>query len=459
MDDLETKIPDDPYKKLLFVYPTSVPSYPLQLGALSAYVKQFGFDTRLIPLIAGRGLTPAHFQKLKEEMELYKPKYAAFSAYETAFSWIKQLAKFIKENWPETIVIVGGYLATLSPEDVINEPNIDIICRGEGELALKELMETRGEDTTVKNMWFKRNGEIIRNPIRPLLENLDELPFPDREMLDYQEVINAEEPGQRNLKVMATRGCLYDCSYCVNRHMRALYPNKNIYYRVRSPESVIAELKGLSEKYQFDYIGFHDDNITINLDWLREFLTSYEKEIHKPFYCATRVERCTNEVLDMLKKAGCFLILMGVESGDEAYRKDMLKRYMSNDTLIDTFKRIRERGMMTWSFAMIGMPNETREMLWKTIKLNWQCQPDFVMSSIFYPFRGTQLGELCYKNNWVNLEARERVDNISWDSILNHPILSQNEIKFAKYLNSLTAIRSPFFWKAVVGRVHNYLIR
>ena len=177
------------------------------------------------------------------------------------------------------------------------------------------------------------------------------------------------------------------------------------------------------------------------------------------FYCSTRVEMCTDEVLDMLKDAGCFMILIGVESGNEEFRKNLLKRFMSNQTLISAFRRIRERGIRTWSFAMVGLPYETRKLLWETVRLNWQCRPDFVMSSIYYPFRGTTLGNLCYENNWVNLDVRESVDNISWKSILNHPTLTQTDIFVAKCLNSLTAIRSSYFWQAVFGRIHEYLVR
>jgi len=190
---------------------------------------------------------------------------------------------------------------------------------------------------------------------------------------------------------------------------------------------------------------------------LKEFGSLYKKEINLPFYCATRVESCSDKVLDILKKAGCELLLIGVESGDEKYRREIMKRFMSNQSIISAFNRARKKGILTWSFSMVGLPFETKQMLLKTVCLNWQCRPDFVMASIFYPFKGTQLGDICYNKGWVNLQKKDQVTSYAWESILDHPNLSDLEIKIAKYLNSLTAIRSSFFWKQLLIRLNDLI--
>lgn len=449
--------------RVLFIYPSIGFEYPLQIGAISAFLKQRGHQTRLIIFELGLSTTVSRkvYLRIGKEINSFKPDFVAFSCYEMSFSIIKKVNRYIKKKWPRLKIVVGGYYPTLAPKDVISFPNIDIICLGEGERPLAALLDSKkkGKQTTkINNLWFKKDKRIIKNPVGPLIENLDELPFPDRELLDYQAEINLGELGQRTVRVMATRGCPYSCTYCGNKYFRSIYPNKHRYLRFRSPENVISEIKQLKEKYRFDIVGFQDDNLTLDIDWLKNFAKLYKKEIAMPFYCSTRVEPCSDQVLNILRRAGCYLLLIGIECGDEKYRREVMKRYMSNKRIIEVFRKARKKGLLTWSFTMVGLPFENRRMILKTLWLNWRCRPDFVMASIFYPIKGTELGDLCYRNSWINLKKRERVTSISWESILNHPILSETEIKFAKYLNLLTAARSRFFWKLFFARLKNLLI-
>lgn len=443
--------------KILFIYPSNDPSYPLQLGALSSFIKQNKHQSKLLPLKISDTLEREHYSEIKKVIKEFIPDYVGFSCYETAFPWIKKISSFVKKYFPKTKIIAGGYYATLAPEEVISFKPIDIVCRGEGEWPLLELFNAP-KRTNIDNLWIKKGSRIIKNPIRPLIEKLDKLPFPDREMLDYQAQLDLEKKGERTIKVMASRGCPYFCTYCSNKYFRALVPNKNMYLRLRSPEDVIEEIKLLKSKYNFELVGFHDDNLTLDIKWLKKFAQLYKKHVNLPYYCATRVEYCKNEILRILKKSGCYLLLIGVESGDETYRSNMMKRFMSNKGTIDAFHRARRHKLLTWSFTMVGLPKENRRMLLKTIWLNWLCQPDFVMSSIFYPLKGTELGNMCYENGWVNQEKKENITSYAWDTILDHPILSTPEIRLAKYVNSLTAVRSPLFWGLATGRIKNYLL-
>lgn len=442
--------------KFLFIYPSCDLSYPLQIGALVSFLKKNKVKTNFIFLLIKNVIDSNNLRDIKEKIENSRPDFVCFSCYETSFNWIKELSSYIKSKFPKIKIVVGGYYPTLAPEEVISFRHIDIICRGEGEFPLLELSKNP-KKSDIHNLWIKKGNRLIKNSVRPLIENLDMLPFPDREMLDYQEQINAETLGQRSIKIMASRGCPFQCTYCSNKYFRELYPNKSKYLRMRSPKNVIEEVKILKKRYVFDLVGFHDDNLTLDINWLKKFSKIYKKEVSLPFYCATRVESCTEEVMDILKESGCTLLLIGVESGDQEYRKKYLKRFMSNDQITSAFKLARERGIRTWSFTMVGLPYENRKSILKTLLLNLKCRPDFVMASIFYPFRGTDLGDLCYRNDWVNLEKKEKVYSYAWDSILNHPNLSLAEIKLAKYLNSLTAIRSPLFWQLLKQRLLNLL--
>ena len=438
-------------------------TYPVAIGALSAYVKKGGHATTLVDIVTKKPLiSEEEYRLIEKEIATFNPKLVGFTVFETGFPWVKQICDFIKKKFPAVITIAGGYYPMLAPEEVINHPSIDIVCKGEGENALLELannLESGADIKSIENLWVKENGRIYRNDIRPLIEDLNSLPFWDRGMFDYQAHLDLDKKGERNVKVMASRGCPYHCTYCSNLYFRQQYSNKSNYLRMRSINHLVEELVYLKNTFQFDYVGFHDDNLTLQPDWLKEFSEGYSKEVNVPFYCAARPETCSDRNLDYLKKAGCFMILIGLECGDEEYRKKMMNRGMSNQLIIDACKRIKERKMLIWTFNMVGMPGETRWHVLKTILLNWRIGPDFAMTSIFYPFKGTEMGDLCYRQGLVNLEKKEKVGSYANDTILDHPHITSLEMKFAKYLTIFSAIRSRngFFFNALKDRARKLI--
>lgn len=434
-------------------------TYPTGIGALSAFLKRNGHTTILADIVTNEPLlSESQYSYIKKEITDFKPKFVGFTVFETGFHWVKQICDFIKKIDDSIITIAGGYYPTLAPDEVINHDSVDIICRGEGEYALLELaagLENNSDTKTISNLWIKENGRIYKNEIRPLIENLDDLPFWDREMFDYQNHVNLSKKGERNVKVMASRGCPYHCTYCSNFYFKELYSNKNRYLRMRSVDHLIEELVYLKNNFEFDYIGFHDDNLTIFPDWLAEFSNKYQEKVNIPFYCAARPETCSDKNLEFLNKAGCFMALIGLECGDEEYRKKMMNRKMTNQLIIDVCKRLKKHNILIWTFNMVGLPGETRKHVLKTILLNWRIGPDFAMTSVFYPFKGTELGDLCYKQGLVNFNKKEAIGSYANDSIVDHPNLTSFEMKMAKYLTIFSALRSRngFFYNELFSRV------
>lgn len=440
---------------ILFIHPENQESYPIQIGALAAFLKRHGYNVDYLPLQVSVTVEDSHRALVSATVDEKRPGLIAFSCYETSFSWIKAIAHHVKKtaNIP---TVIGGYYPTLAPEEVISDRCFDYVCIGEGEFPLLELcqgLEEKRDLLRVKNIWTVDRGVVVRNEIRPLIENLDELPFPDRDIIDTQAQLNRGEIGDRNIKVIASRGCPYNCTYCSNSFFRKLYPNGERYVRMRSVEHLIQELELLKKRFVFDSIGFHDDNLTLYPSWLEKFSRMYKERIDLPFYCASRVERCSDDVLAKLKYAGCSMILFGVESGDEQYRKQHMKRFMTNEQIKKAFRATRRFGIKTWAFNMIGMPFEKRQNVWRTIALNCSIRPSFAMTTIYYPFKGTDMGNICYKNGWVNMQKKERVGTYAFDSILNHPHMPNREIVLYKYLCILTAVGSPIFFRALISRV------
>jgi radical SAM superfamily enzyme YgiQ (UPF0313 family) len=269
--------------------------------------------------------------------------------------------------------------------------------------------------------------------------NLDELPFVDRDLF------TSENRKNGILEIMASRGCPFDCTNCANHALKKIYSGKGPYLRYRSAENVLEEIEGCLEKEHFKFIHFDDDMFTANLNWLKDFCLKYKARVKLPFICNIRPESGVSETLQILKEAGCIQVSIGVEAGDELIRREVLGRDMPDKIIIKAFKNAKEMGIKTKSFNMVGLPHETPVSLWKTIWLNLRLAPESVQTSVYYPFKGTMLGDECYKMGWVDLERKKKLKLYANDSILNLPHLSRPLIRTAKWLNSATVLRSGNF--------------
>ncbi|KPK42874.1 MAG: hypothetical protein AMJ78_01005, partial [Omnitrophica WOR_2 bacterium SM23_29] len=190
----------------------------------------------------------------------FKPDLFCFSILTNLFPWCKETMRFLKSHFPDVPIIAGGLHPTMFPDVVIDVPEIDMICIGEGEDALLELcdsMEDGSRRKDIMNIWFKEDGKVIKNPLRPLRQNLDELPFPDKDLFYRYGCFRGR------IYVMTGRGCPYSCSYCFNHSYRQLYKDAGKYVRQRSVDNCIEELIYYKSKYKIDEIFFYDDTFTL----------------------------------------------------------------------------------------------------------------------------------------------------------------------------------------------------
>lgn len=408
---------------VLFIYPDiGQVRYNFHQGIayMSSLLKANGHQTSLFYVI--KDITRS---KLIKELKRSRPDIVGFSATTNQYPYVEKYANWIKEEL-ETPIICGGVHATLCPGEVLSCKGIDMVCIGEGEYPMVELANhlERGENThNIQNLWIKKHGSIMRNPLRPLISNLDELPFPDRELFHFEELLKKWD---HIAEFIAGRGCPYNCTYCCNFALREVYKGKGKYVRMRSVENVLAEIRSVTEKYDVKKIFFHDDTFTLIHPWIREFCEKYPKEFDLPFGCNVRVETVNREILYGLRKAGCEVIHIGLESGNEWLRRSVLKRPMTNQQIIDVFKIAHEIGLRTLSFSMFGIPFETPEMVEETIKLNKVVQPSLLQFSVFYPYPNTKLWEVCKKNKFL---TQDYMDSYFEDkSTLNLPTISSEQI-------------------------------
>jgi radical SAM superfamily enzyme YgiQ (UPF0313 family) len=287
--------------------------------------------------------------------------------------------------------------------------------------ALKE-----GRDySNIKNLWVRKDGNIVRNKTRPFITNLDELPFEDRELFNLQKSIDKYGLGQ--VRVMTTRGCPYQCTYCANKRISKTQPG--CYVRFRSAMHIMDELNYIDERYRFKEIFFDDDIFMMDKAVRMEFCRKYPEEIGKPFVFGSRVEICNEEMLKELKIAGGRRIDFGMESGNEDLRRNILKRNMTNKQILETTKMAKAAGFQVKTLNMVGLPGETVEKYLDTVRLNREIRPDVVSISVFYPYPGTELYDYCIEKGYFNPDEPLPKGYISRrSSLLNLPDFSRNDI-------------------------------
>lgn len=366
-------------------------NYSEGLASISAVLKQSGHDVKLMHLLYLHG-EDEFKKKLKSLGEF---DIIGFSIRTTAFPDCKQYIKWTKEVCPDVFITCGSYHATLAPEEVIAVDGVDAITIGDGEYAELELCDkmSAGEDyTDIESKWFKLpDGTVKRNPVRPLFADLDRLPIPDFELFDYD---NLDSVKVGTAIVMMSRGCRYNCTYCGNSQFRNVYPNKKIYSRFRSPQNGILYLKTLLAKHpQIKVINFRDAIFNMIPEWFDEFIELYKQEIHLPFTGNIRFDILTEDTVRRMKEAGCYTIDMGLESGDQEMRFKYLKRYMTDEMMINCSQWFHKYGIAQLTYNIIGLPHEDKYRALKTIKLNARMRADRVIPNIFYPYPGTVLYE------------------------------------------------------------------
>ena len=364
------------------------------------------------------------FMKMVKE---YKPDIVGLSGVELTYPFGIKFLRRLKNEGFKTPTIVGGIHATTCSAEVLNEDCVDYVCVGEGEYALVELCEALrdGKDTTnIKNIWAKKGGKIIKNPVRPPA-NLETLPFQDWSIFDERRIYKPMGGKIRRTGCFELgRGCPYSCTYCCNEFLNKLYDHRN--YREKSVERFIEEVKYMKEKYNLEYVYVAAEIfLATKMERIIKFVKEWKEKINLPFWFETRPESVTEEKAKLLESAGCVMVTIGLESGDPEIRK-MLNRRMTDEQIINAFKALRKTKMRTCVNNIIGFPDETREQVFRTIELNRKISVDSLMAYIFNPYRGCTLYDVCVKKGYIS--PRTLGKDYRADAMLKMPQLSQEEI-------------------------------
>lgn len=387
--------------RVLFVAPQPGHTQPFGVMMLSAVLKKSGHSVGLVSLSRAR---------IARELNKAKWDILAFSVSTASYAQAIAICREIRKKY-NICTIFGGPHATFSPE-IIEEPCIDAVCRGEGEFALLEFLERKRAEKTVsdvKNWWVKEDGRIFKNDVRPLIEHLDSLPFADRKIA---EGFNFFTPDMQ--EVLISRGCLFNCSYCFNEKYFELYRQKGKRIRTRSLDNIFEELRLIKKVYSPQRIAIFDDIFPSSNEWNKEFCRRYEREIGIPFSAESRPEHLTEEMVRDLKKAGCHALLIGIESVNEKIRQELLNRHMSNSVIEECCRMIKSYGISICAFILCGLPNSTIEDDLGTLAFAKKLRVDVPLVNACQPYPKTTMYEVSVKRGWLDPDYKiESADLLS----------------------------------------------
>jgi radical SAM superfamily enzyme YgiQ (UPF0313 family) len=399
------------------------------ISYISSFLKKNGHNTKLIVLskVFG-GAYKAIIDKCVKE---FAANIFCFTAINSEYNFILTVAKYVKMSYPDIYLLIGGCHASLNPTS-ISLNDFDALCIGEGEMPTLELvsqLENGLLPSTIHNLWIKRNGGIEKNLTRPFLQNLDDLPFPDREM--WQNWIK-EQLGAR-ISILLGRGCPFECAYCCNSALKKI--SGGSYVRFRSVDNILAEIENIVTTYPGKKeIYLEVESFGINTSWaikLCNELENFNETIKEPLSFGVNLRVAAGldyvSLFSALRKANFKFINIGLESGSERLRREVLCRNYSNEEIVSVVRLARVNGLKVNFFNMIGIPGETQLDFRETVKINRICLPDKRYTSIFFPYAGTKLYSLCKKNGLLKDEPDTVMERRK--AFLDSPGFSKNQIQ------------------------------
>ncbi len=418
---------------LLFII-KEIDNEPQGILLISALLKREGHDVSLV--------VATEADPLETALRL-RPDVVGYTVYTGTQHYYLDINRRLKAGLPDVFSVFGGPHPTFFPE-IIEHQGVDGVCVGEGEYAMLDLLNALQDGRPIieiANWHFKLNGEIVRNPVRPLLTDaqLDGLPFADRALL-YE----AHPPSKRNkIRPFITgRGCPYDCTFCFNKAYSKLYKGLGRRLRRRSVRNVIGEIKEVGAKYPLSFITFMDDTFILNREWLSEFAARYQEEVGLPFWCQVRADLVTDEMIAMFKEAGCVSVSFGLEAGNDRLRNVVLNRRMSRAQILEAARMLRRHGIVFMTNNMLGLPTGSLETDFETLELNIACRPSYANVFLFQPYPKTELGELAYRQGWMAGSFDDLSGSVSDDTVLKFG--SEAEKRQIENLQKLFALAVEF---------------
>ena len=395
------------------------PMPPLGLMYVAAYLgKHTNYEIKILDCL----IEKINHEQLKEKIREERPDVVGITTLTFTLIDVLRTAKIAKEINSNIKVVLGGPHVNIYPRETLNFPEIDYLVLGEGEKPIKDLLENLNQTKNLYNLKgiaFKDNHKIINTGPRELIQNLDELPFPARNLIPNEKYSSVLSENNPVTTLFSSRGCPFLCAFCNRAHLGKIF-------RARSVKNVVDEMEeckniGIGE------IFIYDDTFTINKQRVLDICSEIKKRNLKIYWdIRTRVDTVDEEVLRQMKETGCQRIHYGVEAGTEKILK-VLNKGITLEQVEKTFELTRKIGIQTLAYFMIGSPRETRKDIMETIKFAKKIKPDFVCFSITTPYPQTNIYALGLKEKilpydfWQKFAENPRPDFVPlvWEEELS----------------------------------------
>jgi len=375
-------------------------SMPMGLAYIGAVLEEEGFPVKIVDMGVTNLKLPSDLQHF---LNRNRPNIVGITSITPTFPVAINIAKIVRKILPETTVIMGGKHVTFLPEEALSTGLVDVVVRGEGEMTMLELMQkmTNNEGINgVLGISYRENGRIVHNQPRPLIKDLDILPFPARHLLPMDKYRDCVPPVPYTA-LITSRGCRGHCSFCTSWRFFGGT-------RLRSPENVVAEIEHVLKKYHINYFGIWDDDFTADIDRVMEICGLILRrgiKIHWNLPNGVRVDRANLALFKKMKEAGCYAIDFGIETGSpEILAK--LGKGVTMDQVENAVKNSKAAGLNVGCFFMIGNISEDEKTIRQTLEFAKRLKPHRISFSIATPFPGTLMYETLRKegrllsSNW-----------------------------------------------------------
>jgi anaerobic magnesium-protoporphyrin IX monomethyl ester cyclase len=377
------------------------PFIPLGLGYLAAVLEKNQYQ---VDIIDYQALQLTH-EQFRNEIRKRQPDIIGVTSTTLTYKSALQIAKITKETLPNCLTVIGGSHVTFWDENALQEcPQLDVVVRKEGEYTLLEMAQRIEAGKNIHNVigtTLRKDGKIIKNPDRPYIENLDELPFPAHHLFPLKHL---QKYGTIVFPISTSRGCTFWCNFCSAVRM---FGRK---YRMRKPKNVVDELEFLKEKYDAQQVTFYDDTFTVDQSRVQKICTEIqERKLKIKWDCETRVDMVTRDLLQKMKEAGAIAVWFGVEAGSQCVIDAMGKGLTLKKTK-KAFEMAKKSGLMTVAGVILGFPGETPETAWETVKFVEEINPDDVGYYIATPYPGTPMYDEVKKMGWLRIYDFNKYD-------------------------------------------------
>jgi len=380
--------------------------YPIYLAYVVAILEKAGIDVHFIDGIADDLSIQAFVDRAKK----INPHLVAMECSTPSITKDLTTAKKLKKELKDSFIVLMGSHPTYFHKEILSRNKfVDAIARGEFDLTIRDLSlaikNGKNQLEDVKGISY-RDGDTVRiNEDRPLIQDLDSLPFPARHIVRSKSYREAVFTGKRCTTLVTSRGCPYQCVYCL--WPRTMYGRK---FRARSPTNVVDEIEHVVNEHGVDEIYFDDDTFNLNMSRTMKICKEIIKRgIEVMWMPQCRVDKVDLELLREMKRAGCHYIKYGVESGSQEML-DTMKKGITLEDVRRAFKLTRKVGIKTQAFFLLGLPGETHETVKKTIDFAKEIKPDSAQFAVVIPHPGTELYDVCLEKGWLRYESWEDFD-------------------------------------------------